>query len=104
MPAQQRKPSSAQPATSTRKLFTRRVRAASVSYYVRLPGLDGRVAGVQRDAKMGDEITADAVSIMSLDSAGMLAPPDATREDVEREHAERIEAYRSARRGVAGVI
>lgn len=85
-------------------LFKRRVRAASVSYPVRAPGPDGRVVEVFREASKGDEITADAFTIMRLDSLGMLAPPGATAEDVEREADERLERYRAARRSVGGAV
>jgi hypothetical protein len=71
---------------------------------VRVPGPDGRIAQVTRWAHKGDEIEADAQSIMLLDCQGALAPPGASREDVEREAQAMVEEYRAARRAVSGII
>jgi hypothetical protein len=102
MPAPRSKQPTAPAAAS--KTYRRRVQIVSAGYTVRVPGPTGALVELQQEAAFGDEVVLDAQEQMRLDSLGALAPVGATRESIEAESDERIEAYRSVRRGVAGVI
>jgi len=103
MPAPRSKQAPAAPPAAS-KTYKRRVQIAAASYHVEVPGPDGRLVKLQRDAAIGDEVDVSAQEQMRLDSLGVLAPVGATRESIQAEADARLEAYRNARRGVAGVV
>lgn len=101
MPPRSPKQPTAAPASKT---FKRRVQIVSAGYIVKVPGPTGALVELQAEAAFGEEVVLDAQEQMRLDSLAALAPPGATREDVQSAFDDRVESYRAARRGVAGVI
>jgi hypothetical protein len=98
---QQRKSSTAAPASPASKLFRRRVRfGGGAGYNVRRPGPDGSVVQTVEHANRGEEIVVDAIEALRLDSLGALAAPGATAADIKAESDARIAQYRAERSSV----
>jgi hypothetical protein len=91
-------PSAAKSASASAVTLRRCRLGVGMGYTTRAITDDGRVVEAVNFVGFGQEAHLSPREAARLDALGALAPAGASREDCEREHEQRVEAYQALRR------